>query len=567
MDKITEKNFLNWKNNPNLVDYLKEELNSYNSEEINDAFYKDLEFGTGGMRGVIGAGTNRMNIYTLRSANYGYAQFLLKENGEKSVVIAYDCRRRSLEFAKESARTLAKYGIKVYLFDKITPTPELSFAVRFLKATGGIVVTASHNPPQYNGYKIYDNTGCQLVPDKAEIVIDAIKNAPDPFSMELDDFDDLLKSGKVEIVGEEIDKAYLDCVKSIQVHQEIAKDNFKVAFTSLHGTSAYLGQRLLAELGYSFTPVKEQMVADGEFSTVKSPNPEDPRAFDLAIEYAKKDKCDIIIATDPDADRVGLAVLDKNGEYVLLNGNQTGALLIYYLANNRHIDKKGVVFNTIVTSPLGVKIAKSYGMDSFSTLTGFKYIGEQATLLENSKDKMFFFGYEESYGYVIKDFVRDKDSLQALLMCSEMANFYKKEGKDLLDVLEEIYQKYGYYKEDLVNIGLTGEEGAKKINRILDYFRNVDDFYDNNFKVVRKEDYELQIAKDYLNNEESKITLPKSNVIKYFLSDGSFFVLRPSGTEPKMKVYISSFSENRCCSKKRTEDIKEFVLNIVRGIE
>ena len=261
-----------------------------------------------------------------------------------------------------------------------------------------------------------------------------------------------------------------------------------MAFTSLHGTSAYLGQRLLAELGYSFTPVKEQMVADGEFSTVKSPNPEDPRAFDLAIEYAKKDKCDIIIATDPDADRVGLAVLDKNGEYVLLNGNQTGALLIYYLANNRHIDKKGVVFNTIVTSPLGVKIAKSYGMDSFSTLTGFKYIGEQATLLENSKDKMFFFGYEESYGYVIKDFVRDKDSLQALLMCSEMANFYKKQGKDLLDVLEEIYQKYGYYKEDLVNIGLTGEEGAKKINRILDYFRNVDDFYDNNFKVVRKEE-------------------------------------------------------------------------------
>ena len=567
MDKSTLERINNWKNQSNLVSYLKEELNNLKEDELNDAFYKDLEFGTGGMRGVIGVGTNRMNIYTLRSANYGYSMYLLRSKGERSVVIAYDCRRRSLEFAKESARVLAKYNIKVYLFDKITPTPELSFAVRFLHATGGIVVTASHNPPQYNGYKIYDDTGCQLVPDKAEIVIDEIKNAPDPFTMELEDFDDLVKSGKVEIVGEKIDKAYLECVKGIQVHPELDKDNFRVAFTSLHGTSAYLGQRLLNELGYTFTPVKEQMVADSEFSTVKSPNPEDPRAFDLAISYAKSDKCDIIIATDPDADRVGLAVRDKDGSYKLLTGNQTGALLIYYLCNNRKVDKKGVVFNTIVTSPLGVEIAKSFGMESFSTLTGFKYIGEQATLLENSKDKMFYFGYEESYGYVVKDFVRDKDSLQALLLCSEMANFYKKNGKDLLEVLDEIYQKYGYYKEDLVNIALAGEEGAKKIERILDYFRSVNDFYNDDFKVVRKEDYLLRVSKDYLNKKEEKITLPVSNVIKYFLSDGSWFVLRPSGTEPKMKVYISSVSKNKCCSEKRTNDIKEFVLKIVNDIE
>ena len=554
-----------WMNYDLLDQELKEELNSLNEEELFDAFYTDLEFGTGGMRGVIGAGTNRMNIYTLRSANFGFARFLLKNSKNPTCVIAYDSRRKSLDFSRESARVLATLGVKVYLFDKITPTPELSFAVRYLKATGGIVVTASHNPSKYNGYKIYDETGCQLVPDKAEIVINNIKDAPDSLTMNLLSFDELINKGLIEIVGEKIDLEYLKCVKSVALHLDQKKDNFKVVFTSLHGTSAYLGQRLLTEVGYNFIPVKEQMIPDSEFRTVPLPNPEDKNAFTLAIKYAKENGADICIATDPDADRVGLAVKDKD-DYVLLNGNQTGALLINYLCSEKKINKKGVVFNTIVTSPLGAVIAKSHGMDTFSTLTGFKYIGEQATLLENDKKREFFFGYEESYGYVIKDFVRDKDSLQALLLCSEMACFYKNKGKNLLEVLDDIYKKYDYYEEDLVNIALTGASGAEKIKRILNYFR-YQELNNPLLTVVIKEDYELRIAKNYKTNKEWALTLPKSNVVKYFLDDDSFFVLRPSGTEPKMKVYISVHRKNEKDALNRRSEIKDAVLKIVDSIE
>ncbi len=556
-----------WKEFTELDDNLKKELFSMDDEELYDAFYKDLEFGTGGMRGVIGAGTNRMNIYTLRSANYGFYKYLSRVSKESlSVVIAYDSRRKSLEFAKDSACVLASLGVKVYLFNKITPTPELSFSVRYLKASGGIVITASHNPAKYNGYKIYDNKGCQLVPDLANIVISEISNSPDPFTFKLDSFESYLEKGLIVWTDDTIDKAYLDAVKTISIYKDLDKSNFKIVFTSLHGTSALLGQRLLKEAGYKFVPVKEQMVPDSEFSTVVLPNPEDKRAFEYSIRYAKENDADICIATDPDADRVGLAV-KKDGDYVLLNGNQTGALLIYYLCNNRHIEKKGVVFNTIVTSPLGVEIAKSFGMESFSTLTGFKFIGEQAALLESKTDKEFFFGYEESYGYVIKDFVRDKDSLQALLLCSEMACYYKLQNKNLLDVLEEIYNKYGYYKEDLVNIASEGASGAEKINRVLEYFRGVYDFKNDKLKVVIKEDYELQIRNDYINKKEEKITLPKSNVIKYILDDGSWFVLRPSGTEPKMKVYFSVKSNSYEGANKRVNQIKENVINIVNTIE
>lgn len=554
-----------WMNFDSLDKELKDELNNLNEEELFDAFYTDLEFGTGGMRGVIGAGTNRMNIYTLRSANFGFAKYLLDCSHHPTCVIAYDSRRKSLDFARESARVLATLGVKVYLFDKITPTPELSFAVRYLKATGGIVVTASHNPSKYNGYKIYDETGCQLVPDKAEIVINNIKEAPDSLTMVLLPFEELIKQELIEIVGEKIDLEYLKCVKSVALHLDQKKDNFKVVFTSLHGTSAYLGQKLLAEVGYNYIPVKEQMIPDSEFRTVPLPNPEDKNAFTLAIKYAKEFDADICIATDPDADRVGLAVKDKD-DYVLLNGNQTGALLINYLCSEKKINKKGVVFNTIVTSPLGAVIAKSHGMDTFSTLTGFKYIGEQATLLENDKKREFFFGYEESYGYVIKDFVRDKDSLQALLLCSEMACFYKNQGKNLLEVLDDIYKKYDYYEEDLVNIALTGASGAEKIKRILNYFR-YQELNNPHLKVVVKEDYELRIAKNYITKKEWALTLPKSNVVKYFLDDDSFFVLRPSGTEPKMKVYISVHRKDEKDALLRRSEIKEEVLKIVNSIE
>ena len=570
MSKLTDKiiNTINkWKAFENLELELKNELESLNEDQLFDAFYTNLEFGTGGMRGVIGVGTNRMNIYTLRMANYGYAKFINQRQKENpSVVIAYDSRHKSVEFARESAKVLCNYGIKVYLFDKITPTPELSFAVRYLKASGGIVVTASHNPPQYNGYKIYDENGCQLVPDLAEMVISEISNSPDPFTFELKSYEELLKDGMIEIVGENIDRPYLDAVKSVSVVNDFNKKDFKIVFTALHGTSAYLGQKLLAEMNYNCVPVKEQMVPDSNFSTVVLPNPEDKRAFELSIKYAKEVDADVCIATDPDADRVGLAV-KVDDDYVLLNGNQTGALLINYLCNNKKIEKQGVVFNTIVTSSLGVEIAKSFGMEYYSTLTGFKFIGEQAKLLEESDSKEFFFGYEESYGYVIKDFVRDKDSLQALLLCSEMACFYKNQGKTLLDVLEEIYQKYGYYQEDLVNIGLTGAEGAAKINRILDYFRNVEDLNNESLKVIAKEDYKLRVRNDYKLNKKSDLVLPVSNVIKYFLDDNSWFVLRPSGTEPKMKVYISSCAATKEAVKLRVEEIKSTVLSIVNTIE
>lgn len=566
MEKLDKQVLLTvekWKN-AQLQDELKKELETLSDSELIDAFYKDLEFGTGGMRGVIGVGTNRMNIYTLRKANYGYAKYLLENDENPSVVIAYDCRHKSIDFAKESARVLAKFGIKTYLFKKITPTPELSFAIRHLKATGGIVVTASHNPPKYNGYKIYDCDGCQLVPELADKVINYIANSPDPLTMVLESFEELEAKKMIVWLDDDIDCEYLKNVKSIVVNNDTCKDNFKVCFTSLHGTSTYLGPRLLEEMGYKYVLTKEQMVPDPNFSTLILPNPEDKRAFDLAIKYAKENDADICIATDPDADRVGLAV-KHNGEYVLLTGNQTGALLIEYLAKYRKVNKKGVIFNTIVTSPLGVVIGEKYGFEHYSTLTGFKYIGEQAKKLESSDDKMFFFGYEESYGYVIKDFVRDKDSLQALLLCSEMACFYKNQGKDLVEVLNNIYEEYGYYLDDLVNIGLEGKDGQEKIGRILNHFRKLKNNID--FEIDAIEDYEESIRYDYKEDNTSKLLLPKSNVIKYFLSDGSFFVLRPSGTEPKMKVYLSVRKETKEKAIIRNKEIKDKVMEIVNSVK
>ncbi|MBO7535640.1 MAG: phospho-sugar mutase, partial [Bacilli bacterium] len=528
--------------------------------QLNDAFYTDITFGTGGMRGVIGAGTNRMNIYTLRRANYGYGKVLLAHYDKPSVAIAYDPRHKSLDFAKDSARVLASLGIKVFLFDKITPTPELSFAVRFLHATGGIVVTASHNPPEYNGYKIYDHTGCQYVPDLVDEVIKEIDKAPGYFDINPKPYDELVKEGLIEIIGKEVDEAFLNAVKGIQVKAG-AKKEIKIVFTPLHGTSGYLGSKLLTDLGYDFVAVKEQMVPDGDFSTVKSPNPENASAFELAIKYAKEANADLVIATDPDADRLGIAVL-HNGEYKYLTGNQTGAVLINYLCKFRPFPK-AKLFNTIVTGSLGAEIAKKHGIETFSTLTGFKYIGEQATLLEGT-DTKFFFGYEESYGYVIGDFVRDKDSLQAITMISEAANYYHSIGKTLVDVLEDLYKEYGYHQEGLVNIGLAGEEGAKKIGRILNHFRV------NNpagFDIVAKEDYELRKRYDYLEGKESNLTLPVSNVIKFFLKDGSWFVLRPSGTEPKMKVYIACVAPSMDEAKAKVKDIENKVMKIVGDID
>ena len=560
-----------WINYQDLDKNLKSELINKSEKELEDMFYTTLSFGTGGMRGVLGAGINRLNIYTIRRANNGLAQYLIntykKEDLKRGVVIAHDNRHMSKEFAVESAKVLGAYGIKSYLFTDLRPTPELSFAVRYLKALAGIVVTASHNPPEYNGYKIYDEYGCQYTPRYANVIIEYVNQTEDLFSIETKTLEELKKEALAEYIDEEIDNAYLDLVKSIAINKNIKK-SIKIVFTPLHGTSGYLGKRLLEEEGYTVYPVEEQMVNDPNFSTVKLPNPEEKSAYELAIKLGEKKNADLLIATDPDADRLGIAVLD-NDEYILLNGNQTGALLIYYILTQKQkhnlLPKKGVVFNTIVTSDLGAKIARSFNMDVISTLTGFKFIGEQARYLE-TEEREFIFGYEESYGYVIDDGVRDKDSLQAILMISEAANYYLEvENKNLNQKLQEIYEIYGYYLEGLKNVHLLGKSGQEQISKIMDHFRNTTIEKMGNKKIVKKEDYLL--LKRYSNKTIETIDFDKSNVLKYFLEDESWFVLRPSGTEPKLKIYAGVIGMSVSDSKHQVDKLLKDVYEIVEKVE
>lgn len=560
-----------WLDYEELDSKIKEELLTKTDTELEDMFYTTLSFGTGGMRGILGAGINRLNIYTIRRANNGLAQYLINTYGEKSlnrgVVIAHDNRHMSKEFARESARVLGAYGIKSFLFTDLRPTPELSFAVRYLKALAGIVVTASHNPPNYNGYKIYDEYGCQYTPRYADQIIDYVNQTEDLFGIKTKTITQLEQENLIEYIDENVDKAYLDLVKSITINPETEK-NIKIVFTPLHGTSGYLGTRLLEEEGYDVNPVEEQMINDPDFPTVKLPNPEEKGAYDLAIKLGIKINADLLIATDPDADRLGIAVL-HNGEYVLMNGNQTGALLIYYIltqkSKQKKLPKKGVVFNTIVTSDLGAKIARSYGLDVISTLTGFKFIGEQARYLE-SDEREFVFGYEESYGYVIDDGVRDKDSLQAILMISEAANYYLvQENKTLYDKLIEIYEQYGYYLEGLKNIHLLGKEGQERISRIMGYFRDMSIEQINDHDIVTKEDFLL--SKRYQNKKVESIDLDKSNVLKYYLDNEAWFVLRPSGTEPKLKIYAGVIGKSLDESTKLVKDLLDSVNEIVERVE
>ncbi|MCF7923871.1 MAG: phospho-sugar mutase, partial [Candidatus Izimaplasma sp.] len=460
-----KKEYKKWIDYENLDTSLRDDLLEKNESELEEMFYQSLSFGTGGMRGILGPGINRLNIYTIRRANAGLAKYLLnnfdKEDLKRGVVIAHDNRHLSKDFAKESAKVLGAFDIKSYLFTGLRPTPELSFAVRELNAIAGIVITASHNPPNYNGYKIYDQYGCQFTPKYANEIIDYVNEIKDLFKIETKEISDLEKKDLIEYIDKEIDDLYIKRLKTIQIHKDILKP-LKLVFTPLHGTSAEIGLRLLEETGYDIYPVKEQMVPDPNFSTVKSPNPEDESSFDFAINLGREIDADMLIATDPDADRLGIAV-KVDGKYKLLNGNQTGALLIYYLLNEKKkfnlLPKKGVVFNTIVTSDLGAKIARTFDMEVISTLTGFKFIGEQARYLEED-EREFVFGYEESYGYVVKDFVRDKDSLQAMLLISEAANYYhNKEGKTLYDKLIDIYEEFGYYLEGLESVRLEGKAG------------------------------------------------------------------------------------------------------------
>jgi phosphoglucomutase len=558
-----------WLSTNTLDEKLKQELLQMSEHEMEEAFYKNLEFGTGGMRGVMGAGINRINKYTIRKANVGFGKYLLNrynDDVKRGVVIAYDNRHKSREFALESAGVLGALGIPTYLFESLRPTPELSFAVRHIHAVGGIVITASHNPPKYNGYKIYDEDGCQLVPKYADDVIQFVNQVDDLFAIPSLTEKELKEKGLLKIIGKDIDDLYLKAVQTVLMQKSRTNDRLKIVFTPLHGTSAIIGLRALKENGFNVIEVKEQMVPDPDFSTVKSPNPENKEAFDMALTYGEKYNADLLIATDPDADRLGVAAYHQ-GEYIFLTGNQTGAILLHYLLSQHQkagtLPKQGVVFKTVVTSDFGAKIARAYNMDVISTLTGFKFIGEQAKLLEGTT-KQFFFGYEESYGYVIKDFVRDKDSIQALLLISEIAGEVKKEEKSLVDYLYELYDKFGYYQEDLVNIVLEGVEGEKKIQKILAEFRDNKPLQIASRSVITVEDYLVRVR--YNKFQEEPIEFPKSNVLKFILDDGSWFVLRPSGTEPKLKLYFSVKGESMQDAKTRLQMLKQDVLNHVKAI-
>lgn len=555
--------FDQWNNFSELETDWKENLQHLAKDEkrIEDAFYRDLEFGTGGMRGEIGAGTNRMNTYTVRKATTGLASYIKgagAEAMERGVVIAYDSRRYSPEFAREAANTLASNGIKAYLYMEPRTTPQLSFTVRHLHAFMGIVITASHNPPEYNGYKVYGEDGAQLNIEDAEVVIEHVNDAGDALHIDQRNPDKQL----IIQLDEKLDEAYLEALKTVQENEELASSSdLKVVFTPLHGASGKTVQRILNEVGYKhISYVEEQMEPDGDFPTVESPNPEEQSAFEYAIQYGERNHADILIAVDPDGDRVGIAV-KSDSKYELLTGNQTGAILIEYLLSQHkakgNIPANGRIFKTIVTSDLGRVIAEYYGVSSENVLTGFKFIGEKIKKYEETKEFEFLFGYEESYGYLIKDFARDKDAVQSVLAIVEAAAYYKQQGKSLLDVLAMLYERHGFYLEGLQSVTKKGVSGANAIKNLLERVRTNRITEVAGIHVTSQEDYLHSTRMFTDGREKEELFLPKSNVIKYFLADGSWVCVRPSGTEPKIKYYFGVLSGTEVESKEKLKSLKE----------
>ncbi|WP_294687650.1 phospho-sugar mutase, partial [uncultured Faecalicoccus sp.] len=509
------------------------------AQEKNDAFYTLIEFGTAGMRGLLGPGTNRINIHTIRKATQGYANYI-KKAGEAAckagIAIGYDNRHMSKEFAFDCADLLAKNNIASYVFESLRPTPELSFAVRHLHCFGGIMITASHNPKEYNGYKLYDDKGCQLVPALAGQVIDEVNAIEDELAIDANCTDKQKKL--VTVIGKEVDEEYYKNVLSIQLNPDVKKD-IKIVFSPEHGTANIPVQEVYKRAGYTCIPVVEQCTPDPDFSNTPTPNPEQPGAYELALKYARENDADVILVCDPDADRMGVGV-KHNGDYVVLTGNQSGSVEIEYICSQ--LKEKGlmpenpVMFNTVVTSDLGEKVAADYGVETEKTLTGFKFIGEKVAKYEVTHEKNYVFGYEESYGSLIKPFVRDKDAPQACLMLAEAASFYKQQGKDLVDVLDSLYERHGTYEESQVALTLSGEVGANRIKEILADLRKEAPTEINGSKVVRSEDYkECTIREGDMVTELTGFT--KSDVLKYYLEDGSWIAVRPSGTEPKCKFY------------------------------
>ncbi|MGZ9805414.1 phospho-sugar mutase [Streptococcus sp. V869] len=561
-----QENYQKWVNFAELPDYLRQDLENMDEKTKEDAFYTNLEFGTAGMRGLIGAGTNRINIYVVRQATEGLARLIESKGGnekERGVAIAYDSRHFSPEFAFESAAVLAKHSIKSYVFESLRPTPELSFAVRHLNCFAGIMITASHNPAPFNGYKVYGEDGGQMPPHDADALTSYIRAIENPFAVEVADVEAEKASGLIEVIGEAVDTEYLKEVKDVNINpaliEEFGKD-MKIVYTPLHGTGEMLARRALAQAGFDSVQVVEaQATPDPDFSTVKSPNPENQAAFALAEELGRQVGADVLVATDPDADRVGVEVLQKDGSYLNLSGNQIGAIMAKYILeahkNAGTLPENAALCKSIVSTDLVTKIAESYGATMFNVLTGFKFIAEKIQEFEEKHNHTYMMGFEESFGYLIKPFVRDKDAIQAVLVVAELAAYYRSRGLTLADGIEEIYKEYGYYAEKTISVTLSGVDGAEQIKAIMAKFRDNGPKEFNNTAITVVEDFKAQTS-TATDGTVTALTTPPSDVLKYTLADGSWIAVRPSGTEPKIKFYIAVVGESNEDSQTKIANIE-----------
>lgn len=567
-----EKKYTEWIHFEQLSTNLKQELDTINDKkELEERFYRYLEFGTGGMRGELGVGINRINSYTVRRVTLGLAEYLLKTDKDaasKGVVVSYDSRHFSKEFAEETAFVLADKGIKVFLSDELRPTPLLSFLVREFEAAAGVMITASHNPSNYNGYKIYGEDGGQITQDTANYISKLLNEIDNELFIPSGELEGFIKSGKVIIFSKEVEQLYLTQVTSVIKNPSIIEKSamdFKIVYSPLHGTGLKLVESALRDNGFkNLQIVKEQAIPDGDFPTVYSPNPEEKSSFLLAMELGAKEKANILMATDPDADRLGVAVLNEQGSYQILNGNQLGVLLLNYLLLNSNDEqlKNAAIIKTIVTSDLGTILAEEYGVKVFNTLTGFKYIGEKITQFEKQESYQFIFGYEESFGYLIRPFVRDKDAVQAALLTAEVGIHYNEQGKTLLDALDEIYKKYGYYLEALETMIFNGAKAEAEMLKSIEKWRETPPQLINGIKVVQIDDYLTQESKDLVKKQKVDIKLPKSNVLKFYLIDGSWICIRPSGTEQKCKLYFSVHEDNENEAQEKLTNLKIATMKI-----
>lgn len=547
-----EQVYQQWLNEENIPENLKNELKDLNTdpEKCEDAFYAPLEFGTAGMRGILGAGINRMNIFTVRQATEGLARFMDTQDPEtkrRGVAIAYDSRHMSPEFAMEAAKTLAKHDIPSFVFESLRPTPELSFAVRYFKAFAGIMITASHNPAAYNGYKVYGEDGGQMPPADADALTKYVRSIENSLKIDVLSDEEVAHSGIINIVGEEVDNAYLKEIKTVTINQELINEmgkELKLVYTPLHGTGKMLGEKALKQAGFEkFVLVPEQAVADPDFTTVKSPNPEEHSAFEYAIRLGEKEGADLLIATDPDADRLGAAVRMPNGDYQVLTGNQLGSIMIHYILEAHQqagtLPQNAAVLKSIVSSELATAIAEKYNTKMFNVLTGFKFIAEKIQQYEEDHSQTFMFGFEESYGYLVKPFVRDKDAIQALVLLAEVAAFYKKQGKTLYDGLQDIFEEFGYFEEKTISVTMSGIEGSGKIKALMAKCREQAPTEFAGIQVAQTEDFK-ELTRTFADGQTEQLQTPPSDVLKYHLEDGSWIAIRPSGTEPKIKFYLAT---------------------------